>query len=105
MHHQSGENLRGLDALNNLLKGFHSKRKEFAPLESKFFPFRVEPFSEGRQNALTELPSLKMYQIPLIAHCIHTRIHYSNIGHLSNFFFFFFFCFWRSTVFHTKNCL
>ena len=26
--------------------GVYSKRKEFAPLGSKFFPFRVDPFSE-----------------------------------------------------------
>ena len=30
-----------------LKKKFHSHRKEFAPLESKFFPFRADPFSEG----------------------------------------------------------
>ena len=29
------------------LKDTYSKRKEFAPLGSKFFPFRVDPFSEG----------------------------------------------------------
>ena len=29
------------------LKRFYPKRKEFAPLGSKFFPFRVEPFSEA----------------------------------------------------------
>ena len=28
-------------------KGIYSKRKEFAPRGSKFFHFRVEPFSEG----------------------------------------------------------
>ena len=28
-------------------KGVYSKRKEFAPRRSKFFPFRVDPFSEG----------------------------------------------------------
>ena len=28
-------------------KGIHSKRKEFAPLGSKFFPLRVGTFSEG----------------------------------------------------------
>ena len=28
-------------------KGVHSKRKEFAPMGSKFFPFRVEHVSEG----------------------------------------------------------
>ena len=26
---------------------FYSKRKEFAPVGSKFFPFRVDPFSKG----------------------------------------------------------
>ena len=29
-----------------LLKRGYSKRKDFAPLGSKFFPFRVDPFSE-----------------------------------------------------------
>ena len=28
-------------------KGVCSKRKEFAPMGSKFFPFRVDAFSEG----------------------------------------------------------
>ena len=28
-------------------KGVYSKRKEFAPRGSKFYPFRVDPFSEG----------------------------------------------------------
>ena len=32
--------------LLSFLKGVFSKRKEFAPLGSKFFPFRVDPFSE-----------------------------------------------------------
>ena len=27
--------------------GVYSLRKEFAPKGSKFFPFRVDPFSEG----------------------------------------------------------
>ena len=31
-------------------KGVYSKRKEFAPKGSKFFPFRVDPFSERREN-------------------------------------------------------
>ena len=31
------------------------KRKEFAPRGSKFFPFRVDPFSEGKK-ILNELP-------------------------------------------------
>ena len=29
-----------------LLKGIYTKRKEFAPKGSKFFPSRVDPFSE-----------------------------------------------------------
>ena len=28
-------------------KGVYSERKEFAPKRSKFFPFRVDPFSDG----------------------------------------------------------
>ena len=35
----------------SLLKGVHSKRKE--SLGSKFFPFRVDPFSEGREQILS----------------------------------------------------
>ena len=31
-------------------KRVYSKRKEFAPLWSKFFPFRVDHFSAGRHN-------------------------------------------------------
>ena len=30
-----------------LSKGVYSKRKEFAPIGSKFSPFRLDPFSEG----------------------------------------------------------
>ena len=30
----------------SLLKGVNTKRKEFAPCGSKFFPFRADPFSE-----------------------------------------------------------
>ena len=30
-------------------KEVYPKRKEFAPPGSKFFPFRVDPFSEGTQ--------------------------------------------------------
>ena len=35
---------------NPILKMVYSKRKEFAPHVSKFFPFRVDPFSEEKQN-------------------------------------------------------
>ena len=31
-------------------KGVYSKRKEFAPLGSKFFPFRIDCFSEEDKN-------------------------------------------------------
>ena len=34
-----------------LLKGVYFKRKEFAPKWSKFFPFNVDPFSEGDWRA------------------------------------------------------
>ena len=30
------------------------KRKEFTPIGSKFFPFRVDPFSEGRHNNFSD---------------------------------------------------
>ena len=40
-----------------------SERKEFAPMGSKFFPFRVDPFSEGdyctgMQTGITKVISL-----------------------------------------------
>ena len=42
------------------LKGVYSKRKEFPPLGSKFFPFRVDPFSEGavysKRKAISYVP-------------------------------------------------
>ena len=34
----------------HFLKRVYSKRKEFAPTGSKFFPVRVDPFEEGKQN-------------------------------------------------------
>ena len=43
-------------------KGLYSARKEFASLGSKFFPFKVDPISEG--NCLIELCVLKMYPFP-----------------------------------------
>ena len=47
-------------------KGVYSKRKEFAPMGSKFSPFRIDPFSEGRQNIfILILNSPEMYQFPL----------------------------------------
>ena len=47
--------------IKSLLKGIYFKRKEFAPRGSKFFPFRVEPFSEVRQKT-KELSLIKVYQ-------------------------------------------
>ena len=35
---------------STILKGVHLKRKEFAPFGSQFFSFRVDFFSEERQN-------------------------------------------------------
>ena len=46
------------------LKGVHSKKEEFAPKGSKFFPFRVDQFSEGRKTILTVV-SLESVSIPL----------------------------------------
>ena len=40
---EKGSTLKG----KNLLPRVYSKRKEFAPLGSKFFPFRVDPFEKG----------------------------------------------------------
>ena len=45
-------------------KRVYSKRKEFAPMGSKFFPFRVDPFSEGRQNNFDRVASPERYQFP-----------------------------------------
>ena len=44
------ENLSAFMHITPLLKIVYSKRKEFAPNESKFFSFRVDPFSEESQN-------------------------------------------------------
>ena len=42
------------------------KGKNLLPKGSKFLSFRVGPFSEWRQNHLTELPSEKLYPFLLI---------------------------------------
>ena len=59
-------------------KRIYSKRKEIAPLGSNFFPFRVDPFSEGTWCAGKQTGSFKsclpcktwqkisqVYQVPL----------------------------------------
>ena len=43
-------------------KEVYFKRKEFALRGSKFLPFRVDPFSEGR---ICKLPHFKVYQLAL----------------------------------------
>ena len=47
----------------SLLKGVHSKRKEFAPLGSKFFPFRVDHFSErsSEQESKQKVAAVKSH--------------------------------------------
>ena len=40
-------------------------RKEFAPRGSKFFPYRVDPFSEEDKTILPELPPPKIYLLAL----------------------------------------
>ena len=52
-------------------KGVYSKRKEFAPLGSKFFPFRVDSFSEGRQNQFVRIVSPESVSLPL-KDCLRT---------------------------------
>ena len=44
----------------SLLKGIYSKRKEFAPHGSKFFPFRVDSFSDGARFAELQTGSHKI---------------------------------------------
>ena len=49
---------------NPLLKGVYSKRKEFAPKGSKFFPFRVDLISEGRKNTFDRFIFLEGVSVP-----------------------------------------
>ena len=46
-------------------KGVYSKRKEFAPNGSKFFPFGGDPFSEARQNKADRVTFYESLSIPL----------------------------------------
>ena len=66
------------------LKGVYFERKEFAPMGSKFFHFKVDPFLEGMKNNLTELFTLDVYQslkrLQSYEPCTSLREHaYSNI--------------------------
>ena len=42
-------------------KDVYSKRKEFAPTGSKFFPFRADPFSDGAWSIQMQTGSYKSY--------------------------------------------
>ena len=48
-------------------RGVYSKRKEFAPGGSKFFPLRGNSFSKGRPKNMKELPLLEFYHLLLKA--------------------------------------
>ena len=55
-----------LSALNvKTLLGSTLKRKEFAPTETKFFPFSVDLFPEGKQNHFNKVASLETVSFPL----------------------------------------
>ena len=49
-------------------KRVHSERKEFAPLWSKFFPFRMDPFFRGEANKFDTFISLEGVSFPLKFH-------------------------------------
>ena len=51
--------------------GIYSERKDIALLGNKFFPFRVDSFSEGRKK--NELYPLKEYQFPLTPSARQTK--------------------------------
>ena len=44
-----------------LWKGVYSKRKEFAAIGSKFFPFRVDPFPKGISAGKSKQAVIKMF--------------------------------------------
>ena len=44
-------------ALLHTIKGGFSEKKEYAPMESKFFPFRENPFSEGSKHNFNRVTS------------------------------------------------
>ena len=46
-------------------KRVYSKRKEFIPLGSKFFPFRIDPFSEGGKINFDRVASHESVSVPL----------------------------------------
>ena len=48
-----------------LKKGSTPKGKNLLPRGANSFPFRVDPFSEGRQNHFDRVSPLKVYSYPL----------------------------------------
>ena len=54
--------------------GVYSKSKEFAPLGSKFFLFRIDPFLEARQQQLDRITSPKRVHIPFSRYYIDIDI-------------------------------
>ena len=69
--------------------GVYSIRKEFASSGSKFFPFRVDPFSEGKKNNCNRVASPESVSIP----CILQNIpHHSSIDKT-----------WLITSYHNGN--
>ena len=46
-------------------KGVCTKRQEFAPKESRVFPFIVDPIADGNKTLLIELPPLTVCPVPL----------------------------------------
>ena len=58
-------------------KEFYTKRNQSSPDGSKFFPLRVDSFSEGRQNSLTELPPLKVYRFSYDYKLVSQQKHFS----------------------------
>ena len=59
-------------------KGDYSKRKEFAPRRSKFFPFRIDPFSEGRQNNFDRVTSPENDSVPLNSGYVSCGMYYNS---------------------------
>ena len=58
-----------LEPSQALFENVYSKRKEFAPPGSKFFPFRVDHFSEGRKT-IFRVPASESIAIPLTCHLL-----------------------------------
>ena len=75
-----------------VLKRVYSKREEFAPMGSKFFPFRVDPILREGETILT-VASFERVSLPLILFFFIYFIHFFIFFYLFIFFFYFFFFF------------